>query len=91
MIADNSRPAGAGWHGGPGGQRAPLPRPDVGVVEGTPFAVAVGARADCLAVRETVLSFILGMTRRAPKVKTGVPATGVEGAETQTPEASRCV
>jgi hypothetical protein len=54
---------------------------DVGVVVGAPVAVAVGARTDGLAVRETVLSFILVMTRRSPKVQPGVPAAGVEGVD----------
>ncbi len=52
---------------------------DVGVVVGAPVAVAVGARTDGLAVRETVLSFILVMTRRSPMVPPGVPSAGVEG------------
>ena len=44
---------------------------DVGVVKRAPVAVTVGARTDGLAVRETVLSFILVMTRRSPKVPPG--------------------
>ena len=54
---------------------------DVGVVKGAPVAVTVGARTDGLAVRETVLSFILVMTRRSPMVPPGVPSAGVEGVD----------
>jgi len=52
---------------------------DVDVVEGVPVAVVFGARKDGVAVRETVLGFILVMTQRSPKVPPGVPAAGVEG------------
>jgi hypothetical protein len=51
---------------------------DVDVVEGAPVTV-VGARRDGVAVRQTVLGFILVMTQRSPKVPPGVPAAGVEG------------
>jgi len=42
------------------------------VVEGTPVAGVAGARKDGLAVRESVHSFILVMTKRSPRIPPGV-------------------